>query len=91
MEQPEIVINPNDLTIDEIEEIEDRLDMSIDEAFAGRKGKAVRVVAWVVLRRTDPDITLEAVGKLKFGTLSFKADDVDPTDGSATATLPSSA
>lgn len=57
----------DDLTVDEIEAIEDALDAPLDLAFAPgqRKGKALRVMAWVIRRRTDPTFTLEQAGKLK--------------------------
>jgi hypothetical protein len=57
----------DDLTVDEVEAIEDALDMPLERAFAPgqRKGKALRVMAWIVKRRTDPDFTLEQAGKMK--------------------------
>lgn len=74
----ELVFDLEDLTIGEIEEVEDLLDSPISEAFGEgkRQGKALRAIAYVVNRRTNPDFTWEDAGALK---LNLKSDGADPT------------
>ncbi len=88
---PDVIsIDLDDLTIDEIELLEDELNMPFDgigKIFAdpnAKKAKVLRAIALAVRRRTDPDFPAEKAGKLK---ISFKADPVPPTvdDGSATS------
>ena len=56
------------LTLDEIETIENICGVAIDEAFAdGRpKGKALKAFIWVAMKRTNPDYKIEEAGKLSF-------------------------
>lgn len=63
----QFVIDLNDLTIEEIEVLEDITDAPFDEALKpGRKrGKVLRALAFIVNRREDPDFTLEQAGALK--------------------------
>jgi hypothetical protein len=62
-----LTVDPEDLTLDEVEEVEETLGVSIDQAFAeGRpKAKALKVVLWVILRRDQPELTLDEVGAMK--------------------------
>ena len=65
--------NPDDLTLDELEEVEDLIGMSIDTAFnVGQpKGRTLKVFAFIVLRRDNPDITMEDVGAMKVAELEL--------------------
>jgi len=56
------------LTLDEIETIENILGVSIDQAFADGKpkGKAVKVFIWVSKKREDPTFTIEQAGAMSF-------------------------
>lgn len=64
--------DPEDLTLNEAEEIEDLLGVGIDKAMSGDKPKvrALKAVAWVLLRRTQPDITLDEVGEMKLSAIT---------------------
>lgn len=67
-----------DLTVEEIEIIEDYLDLPIDKAFGpdAKRGKLLRAVAFVTKRREDPSYTMEQAGSLKVQM----AGDSDPTN-----------
>lgn len=54
------------LTLEEVETIENLVGESIDEAFGtGKpKGKALKVFAWVINKRTNPSYTIEQASKL---------------------------
>lgn len=69
-------INLDDLTIAEIETMEDVIGGPIDEAFKeGRpRGKALRALGYVIKRRTNPEFTLEDAGNLH-----IRMNDTDPT------------
>jgi hypothetical protein len=66
-----------DLTVEEIEIIEDYLDLPIEQAFGptAKRGKLLRAVAYVTKRRDDPNYTWEQAGNLKVSL----AADTDPT------------
>lgn len=72
-----ITINFDDLTVGEIELIEDHMDLPIDEVFktGTKKGKLLRVLAYVDRKRSDPTFTMEQAGDLKVSL----SDKVDPT------------
>ena len=65
-DQNTLEINLDSLTIEDIEFIEDYCDLPIDAVMDGkaRKGKVLRAFAFVAMRRENPNITLEEVGKL---------------------------
>jgi hypothetical protein len=65
--------DPEDLTLDEVEEVEEFLGASIDSVLTGDrpKGRALKAIVWVAAKRTNPDITLEEVGKLKLSELNL--------------------
>jgi len=78
-----------DLTLGEIDEIEERTGMSIDEfqdftnpekAKGRPKGKMLRAMALVVLRREDPSVTWEDTADVVLDVTA--AGDVPPTDAS---------
>ncbi len=68
-----IVIDPDDLTLDEVEEVETILDAPIDTIFSSGKPRAtaLKAVLLVVRRRTDPDATLADVGSVKLSELTL--------------------
>lgn len=72
----------NDLTIDEIDEVEQHVGVAIDSVFDGTapRAKALRAIAWVVKRRDDPTFTLEDAGKLR---INLATREPDPTSASA--------
>lgn len=73
--------NLNDLTIGEIEEIEDLTGLPFTGLLNEGQpmGRVLRAVAYVAKRRENPDFTFEDAGKLKFRAVS---DTPDPTDAS---------
>lgn len=70
-------INPDDLTLEELEVLEETLGTGIDGAFADGKpkAKAMRVIIWLMKRREDPDFTLEDAGKLRLSDLDLEGED----------------
>ena len=62
----ELAMNLDDLTIEEVEIIEDILDAPFETAFTAgaKRGKAMRALAFVTMRRSNPDVTLEEAGKV---------------------------
>lgn len=76
---PDVVeFNLDHLTIDEIEQMEDLTGEPFDEIWKDgkRKGKTMRAFATIIQRRTDPDFTWEAAGRLK---IKFDSTRVPPT------------
>lgn len=71
-------IDLSELKVREIEEIEEKLGVSINEAFQGKSlGHAMRALGWVTQRRTNPDFTWEEAGELV-----IKLSESDPTTAS---------
>lgn len=60
------MISFEDLTLDEIEEIENLLGRGIDEAFADGKpkGRALKVFIFIAKRRENPNFKFEDAGKI---------------------------
>lgn len=55
-----------DLTLDEVEEVEDLCGgVSLETVDLGR-AKTLKAFVWVILKREDPTVTMEDVGNLKF-------------------------
>lgn len=55
-----------DLSLEEVELIENLIGVAIDEAFEDGKpkGKALKVFVWVMTKRTNPNYTIEEASKL---------------------------
>lgn len=72
-EPARFVIDPDDLTLDEVEEVETLLGEPIDAIFTSGKPRAaaLKAVLLVVRRRTDPDLTLADVGSVKLSELTL--------------------
>ncbi len=68
--------NLEELSPDEIDDIENYLDMPLDTAFGPgqRRGKPLRAVAWIVKRRDNPAFTLEDAGKVRIRLVDEKPD-----------------
>ena len=60
------MMNFDDLTLEELEEMELLLNSSIDEAFSDGKpkGRALRVLYFVVKRKQDPSFKFEDTAKV---------------------------
>ncbi len=79
----ELNLDLDELTIEEVEAIEDILDAPFESAFApnAKRGKAMRVLAFITMRRTNPEVTMEEVGKVRITSLG--GGQVDPPAPSA--------
>jgi hypothetical protein len=78
----DLLVELDSLTVEEVEILEEVTGAAFEQAFqAGRpKGKALRALAYIVGRRSDPTFTLEDAGRTR---LSFAGSDVgrlDPTE-----------
>ena len=73
-----LTVDINDLTVEEVEIVEEVTGVAIDRAFDKDrpKGKLLRALAYISRRRTDPTFTLEDAGKLR---VTAASDDPDPT------------
>jgi hypothetical protein len=71
-------VNLDSLKIREIEEIEEAAGVPLGQLLAGDKpmGKGLRVIGWVVKKRTIPDFTLEQAGEL---VIKLDSSEPDPT------------
>lgn len=63
---PDLAFDFDDLTIEEVEQIEEITGVSIDaiQEKGSAKGKTLRAIVFVVKRRTDPEFTIDAAGRL---------------------------
>lgn len=68
-----IVIDPDDLSLDEVEEVETILGAPIDTLFSSGKPRAtaLKAVLLVIKRRDDPNATLKSVGSIKLRELTL--------------------
>lgn len=64
-----------DLTLGEIETLEELCNASFDELFADNKpkGKAMRAIVFIVNRRTNPDYTYEETANIKISDFDVDA------------------
>lgn len=68
-----IKIDPDDLTLDEIDEVEETIGGPIDAIFTSGKPKAkvLKAIVLVITKRTDPDATMETIGSVKLSDLEL--------------------
>jgi len=80
----EITINPDELTIADVADIEDAVGRPIGELFTGKtdspQGRALQALVWISMRRNDPSFTFEDAGKVKFTEINQDTSE-DPTSG----------
>lgn len=80
----DITINPDELTIADVADIEDAVGRPIGELFTGEssapQGRALQALVWISMRRDDPSFTWEDAGKVKFTEISQSVSE-DPTSG----------
>lgn len=73
-------INLDDLTIGDLEEIEDVVGETSDSIFKGTpSAKALKAIVYVICRRENPEFTLEDAAKVKVSDLSG-GKVADPTE-----------
>jgi hypothetical protein len=72
----------SNLTLDEVETIENLAGQPMDELMgAGKlKGKALKAIIWVAKKRVDPNFKMEDAGKVTFADALelFKGVEEDP-------------
>ncbi len=71
--------DPEDLTIAELEELEDAVGKAIGKLFAEFQtqdfsAKSVKAMIWIIKRRENPGLTLEEASKFKLSEL-FKPEE----------------
>lgn len=74
-------IDFDELTLDEVEQIELLSGISIDQIMKRGvpKGRALKAIIFVVARRTNPDFTIEEAGKMKFDDAANLLDQANDT------------
>ena len=77
-------MNVNDLTLGEVEEVENYSGLPI-AALAdpeARKGKLLVALAWVIKRKEDPKFSLEHAKRLSMGDITalLTDEDADPKE-----------
>lgn len=79
----EVQFDINELTLAEVEELEDLLDCPIDKAFSanGKKAKALRAIVWLQSRRTNPDFTWDEAGQVKMTEVNLGEPDAGSEEG----------
>lgn len=72
---PKIKLDPEDLTLDELEEFEEIMG-DFGGAFGkkAKKAPAMKALAYLFLKRDDPTITLEQAGKAKLSQFDIDED-----------------
>ena len=70
-EKIDLTLDIEDLTLDEVEEIEDITGESLDNMAAVKRGRMIKALVFVVLKRDNPDLTLEEVGEMKMGIINL--------------------
>ncbi len=69
----------NSLTLDELEQFEDKAGVSFDALTTGTPPiRAVRALVWLVRRREDAEVTWEQVGQTKLAEVVMDFEE-DPT------------
>lgn len=58
-----------DLTLDEIEAIEEMVDAPASQWSGCRQGRLIKAVVFIARKRTEPDLTIEQVGALHMSEL----------------------
>ena len=80
----DLTIDPDELTIADVADIEDAVGRPINELFTGDssapQGRALQALVWISMRRDNPSFTFEDAGKVKFTDIKQEASE-DPTSG----------
>ena len=82
-----LTLSADDLTIDEVVEVEERVRQSVDSMLEDGtpKGKLIKALIWLQLRHEQPDADAEALwaqaGKVKLSNIK-RGEPVSPTDAS---------
>lgn len=83
---PVLAVNLNDLTIGDLEDFEDIVGVSFEDAQAGsfRSVKAIKALVFLTMRRDNPAFTIEDARAFKITALNL-GDEVDPTDAAGSS------
>lgn len=81
----EIVVDPNSLTLGEIEDVEEYAGKPAAELFGdgGMTAKAMTAFVWIVKRRDDPTFTVEQARAMPMGQVNIASAEPDPTDAAS--------
>ena len=71
-----------DLSLDELEEIEDILDAPASRWDECKQGALMKAMVYIVRRRDDPSFTIEDAGRMRMSELD---EAMRPTDAGGTA------
>lgn len=80
-ESSQLSIDPEDLTLREVDELESILGAGIDVAFStgAPKAKAIAALVWITQRRENPDLTFDEVLDMNLKDVNLSGeDDSDP-------------
>ncbi|MDP9388183.1 MAG: hypothetical protein M3Q48_09810 [Actinomycetota bacterium] len=87
----DLTIDPDDLTLGEVEQLEELTGKPLGEMFNGAiSAKAATALVYVIKRREDPAFTLDDARAFKIGGLNI-AGESDPTNGGVSTSSPPSA
>lgn len=77
-------INLNDLTVGDLEQIEDIAGVTAGQMFSGGgfSAKAIKAIVYVVHKKDDPSFTLDDAANVKFTDVGI-SDKADPTDAAS--------
>lgn len=81
--------NATDLTLDEVEEIENACGGVALEELDFARARVLKAVVFTLLKRDDPDVTMERVGRIRLRTLLREPEDPE-VNGAATASTDAS-
>lgn len=86
---PAINIDPDKLTIGDLEDFEEVVGESFQQAFAngpsGVSTKALKAIVWIVSRQDNPDFTLDDARNVRVAEFSFAEPETDPTPAAGTS------
>lgn len=93
MDDETINVNLNDLTLGDLEDVEEAIGgEAMRHLMRGEPSiKAMRALAWVVKRQTDPGFSMDDAKKLRASVFVLDGGSVDPTGDAGSATSPPSA
>ena len=72
-EQEQISIDPENLTLREVDELETLLGVGIDAAFTtgSPKAKAIAALVWITRRREEPELTFDEVFDMNLSAVNL--------------------
>lgn len=82
---PSLDFDPEDLTLAEVGELEELLGGGFDSMLSGDtpKAAALQAIMWILMRRSNPEATLEDAGKLRLRDIGVELVDAGQGDQAA--------